>query len=140
MAHWLLKTEPGDYSFADLMRDQRTVWTGVSNPVALKNISQMRDGDLAFVYHTGDEKQIVGIAEIASDPYPDPKGKDERLVVVDLKARRSLETPVTLAQVKADARFKEFALVRISRLSVMPVTVALWKALLAMAGESARGS
>src|SRR6185503_17464471 len=67
MAHWLLKTEPGDYSFADLMRDKRTVWTGVSNPVALKNIRQMRDGDLAFVYHTGDEKQIVGIAEVASD-------------------------------------------------------------------------
>ena len=140
MAHWLLKTEPGDYSFADLMRDKRTVWTGVRNPVALKNISQMRDGDLAFVYHTGDEKQIVGIAEVASDPYPDPKAKDERLVVVDLKARRSVKTPVTLAQVKADARFKEFALVRISRLSVMPVTDALWKALLAMAGESARGS
>ena len=140
MAHWLLKTEPGDYSFADLMRDKRTVWTGVSNPVALKNIRQMRDGDLAFIYHTGDEKQIVGIAEIASDPYPDPKAKDERLVVVDLKARRSVEKPVTLAQIKADARFKEFALVRISRLSVMPVTDALWKALLAMAGESARGS
>jgi predicted RNA-binding protein with PUA-like domain len=140
MAHWLLKTEPRDYSFADLMRDKRTVWTGVSNPVALKNIRQMRDGDLAFVYHTGDEKQIVGIAEVASDPYPDPKAKDERLVVVDLKARRSLEMPVTLAQIKADARFKEFALVRISRLSVMPVTDALWKALLAMAGEPARGS
>jgi predicted RNA-binding protein with PUA-like domain len=140
MAHWLLKTEPSDYSFADLMRDKRTVWTGVSNPVALKNIRQMRDGDLALIYHTGDEKQIVGIAEVASDPYPDPKAKDERLVVVDLKARRSLPTPVTLAQVKADARFKEFALVRISRLSVMPVTDALWKALLAMAGESARGS
>ena len=140
MAHWLLKTEPGDYSFADLMRDKRTVWTGVSNPVALKNIRQMRDGDLAFIYHTGDEKQIVGIAEVASDPYPDPKAKDERLVVVDLKAKHSLKTPVTLAQVKADARFKEFALVRISRLSVMPVTDSLWKALLAMAGESARGS
>ena len=140
MAHWLLKTEPGDYSFADLVRDKRTVWTGVSNPVALKNIRQMRDGDLAFIYHTGDEKQIVGIAEVASDPYPDPKAKDARLVVVNLKAKRSLKTPVTLAQIKADARFKEFALVRISRLSVMPVTDAIWKALLALAGESARGS
>lgn len=139
MAYWLLKTEPGDYSHADLVRDKRTIWTGVSNPVALKNIGAMRKGDLAFIYHTGAEKQIVGLAEIVGDPYPDPKLKDPKRVVVDIKAGPALKNSVTLAQIKADARFKDFALVRISRLSVMEVPDALWSAILKMAKSEPGG-
>jgi len=129
---WLLKTEPSTYSFDDLVRDKRTTWDGVSNPVALKNLRAMRKGDQAFVYHTGAEKAIVGIARIAGDPRPDPKLDDPRLVVVELEPVRGLRTPVSLAAVKADRRFADFALVRISRLSVMPVPPDTWKALLAM--------
>ncbi|MGO9526899.1 MAG: EVE domain-containing protein [Verrucomicrobiia bacterium] len=130
--YWLLKTEPSTYSFAGLERDKRAVWDGVSNPLALKHLRSMRRGDLAFVYHTGDEKQIVGIAEITSDPYPDPKEKDARLVVVDLKPRERLPRPVTLSEVKADAEFRDFELVRMGRLSVMPVSESRWKQLLKM--------
>jgi len=133
MNHWLLKTEPSTYSFADLERDKRAVWDGVSNALALKHMRTMKRGDLAFIYHTGDEKQIVGIADVTSDAYPDPKEKDPRLVVVDLKPRERLPRPVTLAEVKADAGFRDFELVRIGRLSVMPVSEARWKKLLRMA-------
>ena len=132
MSRWLLKTEPSTYAFADLVRDGRTTWDGVSNPVALGHLRAMKKGDEALVYHTGDEKAAVGIARVASDPYPDPKQKDPRLVVVDLEPVRALPRPVTLKAVKADPRFADFALVRISRLSVMPVTDAQWKALLAL--------
>lgn len=132
MNRWLLKTEPSTYAFADLVRDGRTTWDGVSNPVALGHLRAMKKGDEALVYHTGDEKAAVGIARVASDPYPDPKQKDPRLVVVDLEPVRALPRPVTLKAVKADPRFADFALVRISRLSVMPVTDAQWKALLAL--------
>ena len=129
---WLLKTEPSTYSFDDLVRDKRTTWDGVSNPVALKNLRAMRKGDQAFVYHTGAEKAIVGIARIAGDPRPDPKLDDPRLGGVELEPVRGLRKPVSLAAVKADRRFADFALVRISRLSVMPVPPDTWKALLAM--------
>jgi len=129
---WLLKTEPSTYSYADLVRDKRTTWDGVSNPVALKHLRTMRKGDQAFVYHTGSEKAIVGIARIAGDPRPDPKLDDPRLVVVELEPVRPLRKPVPLAAVKADRRFADFELVRISRLSVMPVPPDTWKALLAM--------
>jgi predicted RNA-binding protein with PUA-like domain len=132
MNYWLLKTEPGEYSYDDLVRDQRTVWSGVRNAQALQHIRHMRKGDGAFVYHTGDEKQIVGTAEIASDPYPDPQQGDPKRVVVDLKPKSRLARPVPLATLKADSRFKDFALVRISRLSVMPVAKPLWGALMSM--------
>jgi len=132
MAYWLLKTEPGTYSYDDLERERKTVWNGVSNNLALKNIRSMSKGDLAFIYHTGDEKSIVGIAEIVSSSYPDPKAKDPRLVVVDLQPKERLRKAVTLAEVKANRNFADFALVRIGRLSVMPVSAAHWKALLAM--------
>ena len=132
MAYWLLKTEPGTYSYDDLERERKTVWNGVTNNLALKNIRSMAKGDLAFIYHTGDEKSIVGIAEIVSSPYPDPKAKDPRLVVVDLQPKEKLRKPVSLAEVKANKGFADFALVRIGRLSVMPVSPAQWKALLAM--------
>ncbi|HEY3242193.1 MAG TPA: EVE domain-containing protein [Phycisphaerae bacterium] len=134
MAYWLLKTEPSEYSFGDLLREKRTMWSGVRNALALQHIRKMRKGDAVLIYHTGDEKQIVGIAEVASDPYPDPQADDPRIVVVDLKPKRKLATPIPLAQIKADPRFKELALVRISRLSVMPVEKTLWNALLMMAG------
>jgi len=135
MNHWLLKTEPSTYSFADLVRDKRTTWDGVSNSVALKNLRGMNRGDEAFIYHTGDEKSVVGVARISRDPYPDPKQNDPRLVVVDLEPVRPVSKPVSLATIKADKRFADFALVRISRLSVMPVSPAQWKAILSLAGE-----
>ena len=133
---WLLKTEPGDYAYADLERDGATVWDGVSNNAALKNIREMRPGDQALIYHTGDERQVVGVAEITSEPYPDPRAGDAKLVVVDITQLRRLPRPVALADVKADASFADFALVRQGRLSVVPVTAEQWVRLLAMAGEA----
>ena len=131
--YWLLKTEPSVYSYADLERDKRTVWDGVANPLALKHLRAMKKGDLAFVYHTGDEKQIVGIAEVVSDAYPDPKQNDARLVVVGLKPHKRLFKPVTLAEVKARKEFADFELVRMGRLSVMPVSMARWQRICALA-------
>jgi len=132
MNRWLLKTEPTTYGWADLARERRATWDGVSNPVALGHLRAMRKGDEAFVYHTGGEKAIVGIARVASDPYPDPKLSDPKRVVVDLEPVRPLARAVTLASVKADKRFADFALVRQSRLSVMPVTAVQWDQLLAL--------
>ena len=132
MAYWLLKSEPGVYAFADLVRDKKTTWDGVTNNLALKHIRAMAKGDLAFIYHSGDEKSVVGIAEVVSEPYPDPKAGDPKIVVVDLKAKDALARPVSLADIKAKNEFADFALVRISRLSVMPVSAAQWKSLLAM--------
>ncbi len=132
--HWLLKTEPSTYSYQDLERERRTTWDGVSNPVALKNLRAMEKGDQVFIYHTGDEKAIVGIARVLKAAYPDPKRNDPKLVVVDLEPVRSIARAVTLAEVKGDKQFADFALTRIPRLSVMPVTPVQWKALLALAG------
>ena len=131
-SHWLLKTEPTTYSYADLAREQCTTWDGVKNPAALAHLRAMKNGDQAFVYHTGEEKAIVGIARIVSNPYADPKLADPKRVVVDLAPVRALKTPVPLSRVKADARFAGFALVRVPRLSVMPVTAEQWEALLAL--------
>ena len=127
MAYWLLKTEPGTYSWEDLVRDKRTTWDGVSNAVALKNIRAMKKGDLAFIYHTGDVKAVVGVATIASDPYPDPKDKDGKATVIDLTPKSKLPGPVTLATIKADPAFEGFDLIRIGRLSVVSVPDAMWK-------------
>lgn len=132
MNHWLLKTEPSEYSYDDLEREGRGVWDGVANNLALIHLRQMKKGDLALVYHTGDEKAAVGVAEVASNPYPDPKAGDPKLVVVDLAPKRRLARPVTLAELKADPEFADFALVKISRLSVMPVEPVRWKKLLAL--------
>jgi predicted RNA-binding protein with PUA-like domain len=131
--YWILKTEPSTYSFDDLRRDGRTRWDGIANAVALKHLRSMRRGDRALVYHTGDEKRMVGLATVASDPYPDPSG-DGGATVVDLEAGEPLTRPVTLAEVKADPAFADLALVRMSRLSVVPVPEAQWKRLLGMAG------
>lgn len=133
-SYWIVKTEPSSYSFDQLEKEKRTVWDGVKNAVALKNIRAMKKGDAVMVYHTGDEKQIVGLATVVSDPYPDPKAGDDALVVVDLEVGKRLKRPVTLAEIKADPDFKDLALVRQGRLSVVPVEERLWQKLLRMAG------
>ena len=134
MNTWLLKTEPSTYSYEDLQRAGKAVWDGVSNPVALKYLRAIMPGDLLFVYHTGDQKAVVGIARATSAPYPDPKAADPKLVVVDLEPVRALERPVPLAQVKADPACKGFELVRLPRLSVMPVPPEIWRCILAWGG------
>jgi predicted RNA-binding protein with PUA-like domain len=126
---WLLKTDPDHYSFADLRREAQTTWDGVSNNLALKHLRTLRAGDLALIYHTGKEKALVGIAEVVSDPYPDPKQTDSRLAVVDVKFREFLPRPVTLAEIKKDVSLRDFDLVRLPRLSVMPVSESQWQAL-----------
>lgn len=118
---WLLKSEPGDYSYADLENDARTVWDGVSNNLALKHIRQVKPGDEAFFYHTGKERAIVGIARVESEPYPDPDADDERIVVFDLSPKRRLPKAVSLDEIKGSGEFADWELVRIPRLSVMPV-------------------
>ena len=118
---WLLKTEPGTYSYDDLEREGGTRWDGVTNPVALRNLKAMKAGDRVVVYHTGDEKSAVGLAEVTREAYADPK--DKRLPVVDIAPRGRLARPVTLAEIKAQAVFAESPLVRQPRLSVVPLTV-----------------
>ncbi|MFN8008076.1 MAG: EVE domain-containing protein [Terriglobia bacterium] len=135
MAYWLLKTEPSTYSYADLERDKHTVWEGVRNNQALQNLRRIQKGDLAFIYHTGDEKSIVGIALVVSDPYPDRNLKDPKRVVVDLKPKQRLKNSIPLTKIKAHPKLKAFDLVRNSRLSVMTVTEEEWKILMGMAGE-----
>ncbi len=137
MQYWLFKTEPGDYSYDDLVRDKKTVWDGVGNNTALMHMRNVKKGDNVFVYHTGKDKHIAGVATVTRGPYPDPELDDEKRVVVDLKAVKAVSTPVTLAQVKADATFSEFHLVTISRLSAMPVKPAWWKKLCKMGGITA---
>jgi predicted RNA-binding protein with PUA-like domain len=132
-SYWLLKSEPDVYSYADLERDGSTVWDGVNNNAALLYLRRMQPGDQALIYHTGDERQAVGLAEITSLPYPDPKLDDHKLVVVDIRPLRALTTPVSLATIKADPFFSDFALVRQGRLSVVPINDAQWEKLLAMA-------
>jgi len=134
MSHWILKTEPSTYSFDDLVQQKTAVWDGVKNPLALKHLGEMRPGDDVLIYHTGDEKSAVGFARVTKAAYPDPKQKDPKLVVVDLKAGAKLPTPVTLAAIKADPVFKDLALVRMGRLSVVPATPAQWQRLLKLGG------
>jgi predicted RNA-binding protein with PUA-like domain len=127
MAYWLFKEEPDHYSFDQLLHDKRTVWSGVQNNLALKHLRSIKKGDHVLYYHTGKEKAVVGVMEVVKDPYPDPKQDEPRLVVVDVKPVRRLDRPVSLAEIKANPKFADFALVRISRLSVMPVTAQQWK-------------
>lgn len=132
MAYWILKTEPATYSFADLERDGQTVWDGVANAQALIHLRQMQPGDGALIYHSGDERAAVGLAEIGSAPYADPQLDDPRRVVVDVRAVRRLARSVPLSAIKADAAFAQLGLVRQGRLSVMPVSEELWHRLLGM--------
>ena len=128
--YWIVKTDPSTYSFDDLARQKTAVWDGVKNNLALKHLRQMKPGDRVLVYHTGDEKAVVGVAEVASQPYPDPKQKDPKLAVVDLKAGERLPRPVPLAEIKGDRAFADLALVRIGRLSVMPASADQFKRIL----------
>jgi predicted RNA-binding protein with PUA-like domain len=130
--NWLVKEEPENYSFATFLKDKTTVWAGVRNPVAQRNLREMKKGDRVFFYHTGKEKQIVGTATVAKTAYPDPNDKRDSLVVVELAAGKALERPVTLAEIKADKRFADMPLVRIARLSVQPVTDEQWDMIDAM--------
>lgn len=130
---WLLKSDPDTYSFFDLLRDGKTVWDGVSNNLALKHLRSMRGGDRALIYHTGEERAVVGVARILSDPYPDPKQKNPRLVVVDLAAKGKLARPVSLDEIRKQAALKNFDLVRLPRLSVMPVSESQWSAIMSLA-------
>ena len=132
--NWLFKEEPSNYSFDALVKDKKTIWSGVRNPVAQRNLRSVTKGDRIFYYHTGDEKSVVGIAKALGDAYPDPADATGKAYVVDVGPVKKLGRPVTLKEIKADAWFKDFALVRISRLSVMPVTDAQWARIEKMSG------
>lgn len=130
MNYWLVKQEPSTYSYAMLEKEKKTVWDGVHNNLALKHMRSMKRGDMVLFYHTGNEKQAVGIIEITSNPYPNPKEDDERFVVMDVKPVSRLKRPVTLDEMKRDPKFKDWELLKISRLSVMPVPKSLWDEIL----------
>ena len=132
MAAWLLKTEPSTYSYSDLVREKRTRWDGIKNPVALRYLRQAAVGETTVIYHTGDEKSCVGLAKIVEAAYADPK--NENLAVVDLEAAAPLSQPVTLATLKADPAFADSPLVRQGRLSFVPLTDAQFARILALGG------
>jgi predicted RNA-binding protein with PUA-like domain len=134
---FLVKEEPANYSYDTFAKEGGTEWSGVKNPLAQKHLRSIRKGDQVFYYHTGDEKAVVGIAKAAGNAYPDPADPSGKAHVVDLTPVKRLKRPVTLHEIKADKRFADFALVRMSRLSVMPVTGQQWKWILTMAGEKA---
>ena len=138
MGTFLFKTEPSTYSFDDLVRDKKTVWDGVSNALALKHLREVRKGDTIAVYHTGDEKQVVGLAVADSDPFPDPKLQDPKRVVVRIRAGKPLPFPVPLSAFRSDAVLAATDLVRLPRLSVMPLTAAQEKRLLERSGLGAK--
>lgn len=127
--YWLFKTEPSEYSFADLEREQKAIWNGVSNNLALKNLREVRLGDQILIYHTGEEKAIVGMAEAISDAFPDPQENDDKLFVVKLKPKRKFDRAVSLAEIKAAEGLTDFDLVRLPRLSVMPISPDHWRVL-----------
>lgn len=133
MSYWILKTEPSTYSVDDLLRQKTAVWDGVKNPLALKHLRVMEPGDEVLVYHSGDEKAVVGTARVTKAAYPDPKQKDPKLVVVELRAGARLPAPVPLSVIKSDPAFKDLALVRMPRLSVVSATAVQWKRLLQLA-------
>lgn len=124
--NWLVKEEPSNYNFATFVKDGKTTWTGVKNPLAQKHLSTIKKGDMVFYYHTGDEKAVVGVAKAMGDAYRDPADASGKAHVVDLAPVKALGKPVTLAAIKADPFFASFALVRMSRLSVMPVSNEEW--------------
>ena len=134
MAYWLFKSEPGSYGWDDLVRDGRTEWTGVRNHAAKLNLMKMKKGDRAFFYHSNVGKEIVGIVEVVKEHYPDPTDKAGTFVCVDFKAVEPLKTPVTLEAIKKDKKLAEMALIKLSRLSVQPVTAEEWKIIGKMGG------
>lgn len=124
---WLLKSEPLVYSYDDLERDGQTMWDGVENNLALKHLREIQTGDTVLIYHTGDERRIVGVAAVVRGYYINPELDDDKLAVCGVKARERLKTPVTLKQIKAEPKLADWALVRNSRLSVVPVTDEQWQ-------------
>ena len=136
MARWLFKEEPDHYNYADLEREGRAVWDGVANNQALQQLRKVAKKDQVFCYHTGNEKAIVGVMEVVSDPYPDPNEDDPKLVVVDVQPVRRLARSVTLMEIKADPVFADWELVRNSRLSVMPVSPERWKRIETLSKQS----
>lgn len=135
MAYWLAKSEPSTYSWDQLVKDKQTVWDGVRNYAARINLRAMKKGDEVLFYHSNEGTEIAGIAKVAKEAYQDPTTTDEAWVAVDLKPHKKLKKPVTLAQVKADKRLVNMALVRLGRLSVQPVTDEEWKIIMELAGE-----
>ena len=134
--NWLVKEEPTHYGYDALVKDRKGVWSGVRNALAQRHLRGVKKGDRLFYYHTGDEKAVVGIAKAVSDPYPDPEDTSGKYVAVDIAPVSRLPRPVTLAEIKADPAFKDFELVRIARLSVMPVTDAQWARIERMANKA----
>ena len=135
MNYWLAKQEPSGprgYNILQLQKDKKTIWDGVHNNLALKHIRNMKKNDLVFFYHTGDERQVVGIMSVISNPYPNPEEENKRFVVVDVKFKKLLKTPVTLDTIKKQKKFKDWELLRISRLSVMPVPKIIWDNIIKM--------
>lgn len=133
-SHWLVKSEPETYSYADLEREGRTVWDGVRNNAAALHLKAMREGDEVLVYHSGDAKAVVGVAKVVREAFPDPGDQAGRFVAVELAPVRPLKQPVTLAQLKADPALANLAILRQSRLSVAPVGPDEWRTILQMAG------
>ena len=136
MAFWLVKSEPGAWSWEDQVRDSVTAWTGVRNFQACNNLKAMKVGDLAFFYHSVSEKRIVGVVEVVREAYPDPTADDPRWMCPDLKAVKPLARPITLVEIKADPRLAELPLLRQSRLSVCPVDAASWRLICDLGGVS----
>lgn len=135
MSYWLVKSEPSVYSFEQLEKDKQTVWDGVRNYAARNHLKTMKKGDEVLFYHSNEGLAIVGIAKVAKEWYKDPGSDDDAWVVVDLKPYKKLKQPVSLADIKADKRLADMALVRLGRLSVQPVTEKEWKLVMEMAGE-----
>jgi predicted RNA-binding protein with PUA-like domain len=137
--NWLVKEEPSHYGFDALVKDRKAVWSGVRNALAQRHLRSIENGDRIFYYHSGDERAVVGIVKAVSGPYPDPEDSSGKYVAVDVAPVKRLPRPVTLAEIKADPAFKDFLLVRIARLSVMPVTDAQWRRIERMAETAPRG-
>ncbi|MFN0207048.1 MAG: EVE domain-containing protein [Planctomycetota bacterium] len=138
MQHFLIKTEPGTYSFDDLAKERHTTWSGVTNALALKHIRSMKEGDECVLYHTGDERQGVGIARVIRAPYVDPKANNPKLIVVDLLCGERFPKPVTLASMREMPVFQDFDLLRLPRLSIVPMTNAHYLEMIKLAGLSGR--
>ena len=135
MAYWLVKSEPFKYSWDQFNRDGRTFWDGVRNYAARNNLKAMKEGDEAFFYHSNEGLEIVGIAMVVKEHYPDPTTDEDAWVVVDFQPVRPLKNPVSLKQIKGEERLKDMALLRLSRLSVQPVSPEEWDIVLQLAGE-----
>lgn len=133
MNYWLAKQEPSGprgYNFETLKKDKKTIWDGIHNNLALKYMREIKKGDLILFYHTGNERQIVGIMEVISEPYPNPKEDNKRFIIFDVKYKKSLKRPITLDEMKKQKKFQNWELIRISRLSVMPIPKHIWDAII----------